>query len=522
MQPGLRRRHKQDGCEYRQQHGRRHRAQQEPAGSRACQRAGCHGQHEAPVGMQDLEAAVAAVAHEARQHGRQADRQRDAAGQLQLDAEQQHQRRDQQFATGHAQQRSHHTDGKPERHPSQPQCDALQGRGRATRFMPQQQCAGNQRQQHRDHPLQGLASPARGPAGGKPRTGQTAQQQVDDHRPLRRHLQRRHRRTAKHQCRDHDHQADGLVDDHRRQYGQAEHQEQRQPELRAAQPDQPAEHADGCTGREGPPACLNRACAGDGHGASTGTLHRVGPCAQRHDVNAVKVETGDESRARRQRLPLRTGQGQHQMGPGNGVHAQLRQRDLTQMTGFDDLDLVVAWATRVRVDEHDAIVRNDPGHRVPGRQLAFVAHGKHRCRRVVGGVAQPPQPSTSKPVGRADPDAVEPVLDAHQIGHAGIAWRTVDTRRRAGLQHAAAIHHRQPIGQHACFVEIVRHQHDWDAQLAPQVGQQAVQPLAVHLVHRREGLIEQQQPGLARQRPRHRDALLLSARQCGGPSGLLL
>lgn len=81
------------------------------------------------------------------------------------------------------------------------------------------------------------------------------------------------------------------------------------------------------------------------------------------------------------------------------------------------------------------------------------------------------------------------------------------------LQHLAGVHHHQAVGQHGGFVQVVRDEHDRDRHVAPQVGQQPVQALAVHLVDGGEGFVQQQHARLAGQRARHRHALLLAARQ---------
>ena len=114
------------------------------------------------------------------------------------------------------------------------------------------------------------------------------------------------------------------------------------------------------------------------------------------------------------------------------------------------------------------------------------------------------------------------VVDAHQVGHACVAWRAVDGLGRALLQHAAGVHHDQPVGEPARLVEVVRDEHDRNRQLAAQVGEQPVQALPVHLVDGRKRLVEQQQARRARQRTRHRHALPLPARKRAGPARLLV
>lgn len=77
------------------------------------ERTGGHSKHEALVLPQDVETAVLAVAQNAHDHRRQAYCQGPGAGQLDVGAEQQHQRRDQQLAAGHARRGRHYTDCEP-------------------------------------------------------------------------------------------------------------------------------------------------------------------------------------------------------------------------------------------------------------------------------------------------------------------------------------------------------------------------------------------------------------------------
>jgi hypothetical protein len=63
-----------------------------------------HSEHEALVGAQDGEAAVAAVAGEPHQQGGQGNTEREAAGDLDVVGEQQHDRGDEQLAAGDAHQ----------------------------------------------------------------------------------------------------------------------------------------------------------------------------------------------------------------------------------------------------------------------------------------------------------------------------------------------------------------------------------------------------------------------------------
>ena len=68
-----------------------------------------------------------------------------------------------------------------------------------------------------------------------------------------------------------------------------------------------------------------------------------------------------------------------------------------------------------------------------------------------------------------------------------------------------------PVGEAGRFVEIMGHQQNRHGQIVAQFGKFVLQALTGHPVDRREGFVEQQHIGPPRQRPRHRDALLLAA-----------
>ena len=82
------------------------------------------------------------------------------------------------------------------------------------------------------------------------------------------------------------------------------------------------------------------------------------------------------------------------------------------------------------------------------------------------------------------PTPVKAIRYTDQIGHARIARRAVNMRRGALLQYLAGVHHHQLVRQLSGFVQVVRHQHDRNMQIAAQVGDQTVQTATAHLVHR--------------------------------------
>lgn len=109
-------------------------------------------------------------------------------------------------------------------------------------------------------------------------------------------------------------------------------------------------------------------------------------------------------------------------------------------------------------------------------------------------------------------------MDADEVGDARVARGSMHELRCALLQHGATIHHDETIGEQASFVEVVRHEHDGHSQRLAQIGNELVERAPVHLVNGRERLVEQQKPRLARQRPRHGNALLLPTGQPARPT----
>ena len=77
----------------------------------------------------------------------------------------------------------------------------------------------------------------------------------------------------------------------------------------------------------------------------------------------------------------------------------------------------------------------------------------------------------------------------------------------------AAIEQQQVRGEPHDIVEIVRDEHDRHAHAPPQFVELVVQLLAHGAIDRGERLVEQHHVRIARERPRQRDALTLSARE---------
>ena len=92
----------------------------------------------------------------------------------------------------------------------------------------------------------------------------------------------------------------------------------------------------------------------------------------------------------------------------------------------------------------------------------------------------------------------------------------VDLPRRAFLHDAAALHHRDAVGQRERLGLVVGDEQRGDADARDHLGQLVAHRLAQPRVEVRQRLVEQQQRGPPHQRARQRDALLLAARQPRG------
>src|SRR5882724_13249628 len=79
-------------------------------------RAGSHDKQEHPISAQDRKAVVAAIAREPDEHGGKAHRQREASGELDIGAEQQHQRWNEKLTTGDTKKRGNDSNDEAGRH----------------------------------------------------------------------------------------------------------------------------------------------------------------------------------------------------------------------------------------------------------------------------------------------------------------------------------------------------------------------------------------------------------------------
>ena len=77
-------------------------------------------------------------------------------------------------------------------------------------------------------------------------------------------------------------------------------------------------------------------------------------------------------------------------------------------------------------------------------------------------------------------------------------------------------HHGDAVGHRHRLLLVVRHVDEGRADVAVDLRELDLQPLAELQVERAERLVEQQHRGPVDERPRHRDALLLAAGQLAG------
>ena len=120
-------------------------------------------------------------------------------------------------------------------------------------------------------------------------------------------------------------------------------------------------------------------------------------------------------------------------------------------------------------------------------------------------------------VGTAGLDAAgQQARLADEAVHEERARAVVDAARRVDLLDAAAVHQDQAVGEALGLLLVVRDQERRDAERPLQPQHLDLQVEAQGAVERAERLVEQQQGGAARERPGHRDPLLLAAGQLMG------
>src|SRR5579859_391548 len=107
----------------------------------------------------------------------------------------------------------------------------------------------------------------------------------------------------------------------------------------------------------------------------------------------------------------------------------------------------------------------------------------------------------------------EKVALTDQPCHFGCAGGAEDGFAAATLRDTPLQDHNHGIGKLLCLSAIMGDQHNRHLKAALELAQRLPQTLADSGIQRIEGFIEQEQLRFSRQRPRQRDALLLSARE---------
>ena len=110
-----------------------------------------------------------------------------------------------------------------------------------------------------------------------------------------------------------------------------------------------------------------------------------------------------------------------------------------------------------------------------------------------------------------DDRALEPVHRADELGDERRRGRAVHLRGRAHLLDAAAVHHRDVVGDRERLFLVVRDVERRDPELELDAPDLLAQLHAHLCVERRERLVEEQHARLDRERARERDALLHAA-----------
>ncbi len=150
--------------------------------------------------------------------------------------------------------------------------------------------------------------------------------------------------------------------------------------------------------------------------------------------------------------------------------------------------------------------------RFVGTELDFLRpqHGDDLARhRFAGGDLGIESHGGRRPVAEQQVRGTEERRD-----EAGLRPR-IEIVRPAAFEQAALVHHADAIGQRERFFLVVRDEDGRHAELALDLADRAAQFLADLGVERTEGLVHQQHLRPVRECARHRDALLLAARELG-------
>jgi hypothetical protein len=159
-----------------------------------------------------------------------------------------------------------------------------------------------------------------------------------------------------------------------------------------------------------------------------------------------------------------------------------------------------------------------PGRRVQAQVLRARGHDDALAPDLPGQVDRHARVEShhAHPVRAGDDLAREQVGGAHEAVDEERARPVVDLDRARELLHPPAVHHRDAVGQaHRLFL-VVGDQDRGDAELPLQPLDLDLHVEPQVLVERPEGLVEQQDARLHRERAGERDALLLAARELAG------
>ena len=174
--------------------------------------------------------------------------------------------------------------------------------------------------------------------------------------------------------------------------------------------------------------------------------------------------------------------------------------DLSRERGGRRLGRPRGQADPLRADEH--------GHRGAHPEPARVARAHDADagdRHVRPALAEALDPARED-IGRAD-----------ELHHEAVGGVAVDLRRRADLQDAAPIHHRDAVGHGERLVLVVGHVHEGDPDPALQPRELGLHLLAQLEIEGAERLVEQEHRRLVDQGARQRHPLALPAAELARP-----
>ena len=190
------------------------------------------------------------------------------------------------------------------------------------------------------------------------------------------------------------------------------------------------------------------------------------------------------------------------------LRAERRARHPHQAKGAEELDLL-----DLRLEDIAVAVLDRPRQHILRAQVELdrAADG---TAAIDCGLALERLGADAHPTRRL-PGRAQHIDAADEVGDERRGRLTIDLHRRADLLDLAAVHHDDAVGHRQRFFLIVRDHDRGHAELALQAADFLPQMHAHDRVERRQRLVEQQQPGFRRQRPRQRDALLLTAGELG-------